>query len=281
METANGPALRILRNRGADGFEDVSGALGLDKIDAGGLKGARSVLALDGNHDGAADLLIARQEGPPLVLTNVGGNRHHSIRLDLTGLADNKSGIGTKVEVFSEGNWQKFEVAGASGYMSQGTTEILAGIGDSEHADVVRLLWPTGVPQDELDMASSKPAALTELDRRGSSCPVLFAWDGTKYVFVSDVIGAGVVGHWISPVAYNKSDEDEWTRIDGASLKARNGNLSVRFGEPMEEINYIDSLCLRQNHRRLKPGASTRRCLGRCGPQCSARAHRPRSPVSP
>ena len=242
VETAKGPALRILRNRGADGFEDVSGALGLDKIDAGDLKGARSVLALDGNHDGASDLLIARQEGPPLVLTNVGGNRHHSIRLDLTGLADNKSGIGTKVEVFSEGNWQKFEVAGASGYMSQGTTEILAGIGDSERADVVRLLWPTGVPQDELDMASSKPAALTELDRRGSSCPVLFAWDGTKYVFVSDVIGAGVVGHWISPVAYNKSDEDEWTRIDGATLKARNGNLSVRFGEPMEEINYIDQL---------------------------------------
>ena len=239
VETAKGTELRVLRNRGARGFEDVSLALGLNKVDAAG---ARSVLALDIDHDGAADLLVSRQDAPPMVLNNVGGSRHHSIRLDLTGLADNKSGIGTKVEVFSEGNWQKFEVAGSSGYMSQGSTEILAGIGDNEHADVVRLLWPTGVPQDELDMASSKPAALTELDRRGSSCPVLFAWDGTKYVFVSDVIGAGVVGHWISPVAYNKSDEDEWTKIDGASLKARDGNLSVRFGEPMEEINYIDQL---------------------------------------
>jgi tetratricopeptide (TPR) repeat protein len=245
VETAKGTELRVLRNRGTQGFEDVSTALGLDKLDKLdklNLAGARSVISLDIDRDGAPDLLVTRQDGPPVVLSNVGGSRHHSIRLDLTGLADNKSGIGTKVEVFSEGNWQKFEVAGSSGYMSQGSTELLAGIGDNEHADVVRLLWPTGVPQDELDMASNKPAALTELDRRGSSCPVLFAWDGTKYVFVSDVIGAGVVGHWISPVAYNKSDEDEWTKIDGSSLKARNGNLSVRFGEPMEEINYIDQL---------------------------------------
>ncbi len=242
VETAKGTELRVLRNRGSQGFEDVSTAVGLDRLDKSDLSGARSVIALDIDHDGAPDLLVTRQEGPPAVLSNVGGSRHHSVRLDLTGLADNKSGIGTKVEVFSGGNWQKFEVAGSSGYMSQGSTEVLAGIGDNEHADVVRLLWPTGVPQDELDMASGKPAALTELDRRGSSCPVLFAWDGTKYVFVSDVIGAGVVGHWISPVAYNKSDEDEWTKIDGASLKARDGNLSVRFGEPMEEINYIDQL---------------------------------------
>ena len=239
VETPKGTELRMLRNRGSQGFEDVSGALGLTKLN---LAGVRSALAVDVDQDGAPDLLLAAQSGAPLVLTNVGGQRHHSIRLDLTGLADNKSGIGTKVEVFSEGNWQKFEVAGASGYMSQGSTEILAGLGDKEQADVVRLLWPTGVPQDELDMASNKPAALTELDRRGSSCPVLFAWDGTKYVFVSDVIGAGVVGHWISPVAYNKSDEDEWTKIDGASLKTRGGALSVRFGEPMEEINYIDQL---------------------------------------
>ena len=240
-QTAKGTELRMLRNRGPQGFEDVSAALGLDKLD---VAAARSVLAADFDHDGAADLLVTSQGAAPVLLRNVGGNRHHALSLDLTGLADNKSGIGTKVEVFSDGDWQKFEVPGSSGYMSQGSTEILAGLGENEHADVVRLLWPTGVPQDEMDVASNKPAALTELDRRGSSCPVLFAWDGTKYAFVSDVIGAAVVGHWVSPVARNKSDPDEWTKIDGDTLRARKGNLSVRFGEPMEEINYIDQLRL-------------------------------------
>ena len=65
-----------------------------------------------------------------------------------------------------------------------------------------------------------------------------------EYRFVSDVIGAAVVGHWVSPTATNEADPDEWIKVDGADLKARNGYLSLRFGEPMEEINYIDQVRL-------------------------------------
>jgi tetratricopeptide (TPR) repeat protein len=241
VETANGQELRVLRNRGADGFEDVSKAVGADKLR---LTNPRSVVAADVDGDGAADLIVTQLNQTPVVLHNVGGNRNHSMRLAFTGLADNKTALGTKVEVFSNGKWQKFEIAGASGYMSQNATEIIAGLGQAEHADVVRMLWPTGVPQDEIDLAATKPAAITELDRRGSSCPVLFAWDGTKYQFVSDVIGAAVVGHWISPTATNQADPDEWIKVDGSQLKARNGYLSLRFGEPMEEINYVDQVRL-------------------------------------
>ena len=241
VETSSGIHLRILRNCGPDGFKDVSDSLGLTKLN---LSGARSLVAADLEGNGAADLIVGRLGTSPMLLRNVGGNKNHSLRIALTGLADNKSAIGTKVEVFSEGMWQKFEVAGSSGYQSQGSTEILAGLGQTEHVDVVRMLWPTGVPQDELDVAANKPISLTELDRRGSSCPVLFAWNGIKYEFVSDVIGAAVVGHWISPTSRNRSDSDEWIKVDGASLRSRNGRLSLRFGEPMEEINYIDRLRL-------------------------------------
>jgi tetratricopeptide (TPR) repeat protein len=241
VETANGPELDVWRNRGSQGFEDVSNAVGLDKLK---LHDPRSVIAADMDGDGAADLIVTQQNAPPIVLRNVGGNRNHSLRLTLAGLADNKTAIGTKVEVFSNGSSQKFEVAGGSGYLSQGSTEILAGLGQADRADVVRMLWPTGVPQDELDVSVSKPATLTELDRRGSSCPVLFAWDGSKYQFVSDVIGAGVIGHWVSPVATNQADPDEWIKVDGSQLKARDGLFSLRFGEPMEEINFVDQLRL-------------------------------------
>jgi hypothetical protein len=106
------------------------------------------------------------------------------------------------------------------------------------------MVWPTGVPQDEIDVSANKPLVLQELDRRGSSCPVLFAWDGKKYQFVSDVIGAAVVGHWISPSARNANDPDEWIKVDGSMLKPSNGRLSLRFGEPMEEANYVDELRL-------------------------------------
>ncbi len=241
VETGDGVQLRVLRNCGPDGFKDVSEALGLNTLK---LNGARSLMAADLTGTGAADLIVSRLGASPIVLRNVGGSKNHSLHITLTGLADNKSALGTKVEVFSEGMWQKFEVAGSSGFESQGSTEILAGLGQTNHVDVVRMLWPTGVPQDELDVASSKPVALTELDRRGSSCPVLFAWNGSKYEFVSDVIGAAVVGHWMSPTSKNQADSDEWIKVDGSSLRSRNGRLSLRFGEPMEEINYVDRLRL-------------------------------------
>jgi hypothetical protein len=241
VDTPQGVRLRVYRNCGPGGFKDVTKFLGLADVD---VSGAKSLVAADVDGDGAPDLIVARGSQLPLVLRNVGGNRNHSLRIALTGLADNKLALGTKVEIFSNGNFQKFEIAGSSGYLSQGPTDILVGLGKNDRVDVVRMLWPTGVPQDEIDIAASKPLLLQELDRRGSSCPVLFAWDGTKYRFISDVIGAAVVGHWTSPSTRNESDPDEWIKVDGSMLKPRNGKLSVRFGEPMEEVNYIDQLRL-------------------------------------
>jgi hypothetical protein len=241
VQTVHGSELRVYRNRGPQGFEDVTDALGLNKIK---LHDARSVIAADINGDGATDLIGSQLDGPPVVLRNVGGSKNHSLRLMLTGLADNKSAIGTKVEVLVAGHRQKFEIDGGSGYLSQGSLELIAGLGQATHVDVVRMLWPTGVPQDEIGRPIDKLVAIKELDRRGSSCPTLFAWNGKRYQFISDVIGAGVVGHWVSPHAHNDADPDEWVKVDGADLKASNGYLSLRFGEPMEEINYIDQLRL-------------------------------------
>ncbi len=241
LETRRGAELRVFRNLGPKGWKDVSAELGLGKLH---LHDARSVITADVNGDGAPDLIVTQKDRPPVVLLNVGGAAHHSLRLTLTGLADNKTGIGTKVEVLAGGQWQKFEVAGGSGYEGQNSTEILAGLGRTDKVDVIRLLWPTGVPQDEIDVDPSKPLVLHELDRRGSSCPVLFTWDGKQYKFISDVIGAAVVGHWVSPTATNRNDPAEWIKVPGDDLQALHGLLSVRFGEPMEEVNYIDQLRL-------------------------------------
>ncbi len=233
IETANGPALRIFRNLGADGFSDVSAQLKLDTLN---LNAPRTLLAADINGDGATDLVVTQQNGASIALLNQGGNKNHSLRISLKGLADNKSAIGTKVQVFANDMWQKWEVTTPD--------DIIAGLGTADKADLVRLLWPTGVPQDEIDVSAAKRLVLAELDRRGSSCPTLFAWNGSKFTFVADVIGAGVVGHWVAPRQRNVPDPDEWIKIDRAQLKARNGKLALRFGEPMEEVNYIDQVRL-------------------------------------
>jgi tetratricopeptide (TPR) repeat protein len=239
LETAAGPCIKVFRNRGDGTFEDVSVALGLDKVK---LTAPRGLIAVEDN--GAADLIVTQVNAPPVLLRNVGGNKNHSVRLDLTGFADNKTALGVKVEIFTSGHWQKWELAGTSGYQTQGLPQILVGLGDADHIDLLRILWPTGVLQDEIDLPHTPVIAMKEADRRGSSCPVLFTWDGHKYKLVTDVIGAAVVGHWFTPTRRNISNPGEWIKIDGDAVALVNGKLSLRFMEPMEEVNYIDQLRL-------------------------------------
>ncbi len=239
VETKAGPSVRVFRNRGDGSFEDVSHALGLDGVR---LIAPRGLIAADVDGDGAPDLIVTQQNAPPVLLRNVGANKNHFVRLDLAGLADNKTALGVKVEVFANGLWQKWELAGASGYQTQAPPQILVGLGQAPGIDLLRILWPTGVLQDEIDLPQQRVIAMKEADRRGSSCPVLFAWDGHRYRFVTDVIGAAVVGHWFTPTRHNTPNPGEWVKIDGANAALVNGKISVRFMEPMEEVNYIDQL---------------------------------------
>ena len=87
--------------------------------------------------------------------------------------------------------------------------------GQAPGIDLLRILWPTGVLQDEIDLPRQRVIAMKEADRRGSSCPVLFVWDGHRYKFVTDVIGAAVVGHWFTPARRNTPNPGEWVKVDG------------------------------------------------------------------
>ena len=233
--------IRLLRNLGPDGFKDVTADVGLDKIT---LKGPRALITGDYDGDGGTDLLITQNHGPAVLLRNEGGNKNHWLRLALKGLADNKSAIGTKIEVFAGGNRQKWEIAGSSGYLGQNSPEIIAGLGQATQADVVRMLWPTGVLQDEIEVAGNRQQDYVEIDRRGSSCPTLFAWNGKHYELVGDMLGAGVVGHWVAPNERNIARPVEFIKLDRNSIREKDGQMSFRFMEPLEEAVYLDKVGL-------------------------------------
>ena len=233
--------VRLFRNLGPDGFKDVTADVGLDKI---ALKDPRALITGDYDGDGATDLLITQNHGPAVLLRNEGGNKNHWVRLALKGLADNKSAIGTKVEVFAGANRQKWEIAGSSGYLGQNSPEIIAGLGATTQADVVRMLWPTGVLQDEIEVAGNRQQDYVEIDRRGSSCPTLFVWNGKHFELVGDMLGAGVVGHWVGPNERNIARPVEYIKLDRKSVGANDSKLSFRFMEPLEEAVYLDKVGL-------------------------------------
>ena len=241
-ETKDGKGeIKLFRNLGPDGFKDVTADVGLDKIQ---LKNPRALITADYDVDGATDLLITQNHGPAVLLRNEGGNKNNWLRLSLKGLNDNKSAIGTKIEVFSAGNRQKFEIAGSSGYLGQNSTDIVVGLGQAKEADVVRMVWPMGVLQDEIEVAGNREQKFLEIDRRGSSCPTLFVWDGHHYQLVGDMLGAGVVGHWVGPNQRNIARPVEYIKIARDVVVEKNGKLSFRFMEPLEEAVYLDQVKL-------------------------------------
>ena len=240
-EGANGGEIRLLRNLGDAGWSDVTKKVHLDGLK---LNEPRTLAVADLKNDGSPDLVVTQAGGETLVLGNVGANQNHWMQIDLKALNDNKSSIGTKLEIFAGGLYQKWEIAGASGFMGQNGPGLLVGLGKEKATDVVRLLWPTGVPQDEIDLAAGKTQAIAELDRRGSSCPILFSWNGKEYEFIADMIGPGVVGHWVAPGERDVPDPDEYLKVSSKSVSEKNGKLSFRFMEPMEETVYLDQVRL-------------------------------------
>ncbi len=69
--------------------------------------------------NGSPDLVVTQLGTAPLILKNEGANQHNWMSIDFKPLTDNKSGIGTKVEIYAGALYQKWEVQGASGYLGQ------------------------------------------------------------------------------------------------------------------------------------------------------------------
>jgi hypothetical protein len=148
-----------LRNEGDRGFRDVTHETGLDKIK---LASPRGLIAFDYDGDGSTDLLITQNNRPPVLLKNIGASKNNWLGLRLKGERDNRVGVGTKIELLAGAQRQKWELPGASGYLGQGPEEILAGLGNKRLADVVRLLWPTGVLQDEVQISGRRRDVIRE-----------------------------------------------------------------------------------------------------------------------
>jgi tetratricopeptide (TPR) repeat protein len=156
----------LFRNEGDQGFRDVTGDTGLDKVV---LHNPRAILAFDYDGDGATDLLITQNDLPPVLLKNTGARKNGWMQLALSGTRDNRSGIGTEVTLFSGPQRQKWEVTGASGYLGQNSTVIQAGLGNANGADVVHLQWPKGSLQNELLIRGGSRIPVTEIDRRDNA----------------------------------------------------------------------------------------------------------------
>jgi tetratricopeptide (TPR) repeat protein len=216
----------------------------LDGLDVGDLAG-----------DPRPDLLLVRDGAGPSLAVAL-GNDHHWLGLNLSGrwkvgkgpdggpARSNPQGIGTRVFVQGPGLDVSYNHGPIGSGPAQSAGPAVLGLGSSPEALLVRLTWPDGVMQSELNLPADQVLKLDEFNRKTGSCPVLFTFDGARFVCIGDFLGGGGLGYLVAPGEYGVPDRDEAVAIRGDQLRAVDGVFRMAVTEPMDEVAYLDKITL-------------------------------------
>ncbi|NKI36523.1 hypothetical protein HFP89_15235 [Wenzhouxiangella sp. XN79A] len=192
--------------------------------------------------------LVADGEQNRLTVWPDGPGRHAFLAIAPSGRSDvadgmrsNPSGIGTELLLRVGDRWTRVDAYGNHSAPGQSLQPISLGLGGAERADFVRLRWTDGVLQTEMALAGGELHAIAEYQRQLSSCPVLFAFNGERFEFVSDVLGVGGIGFFVEPGVYAEPRPWEFFRFPDGTMEPMDGAYRLKITEPMQEIAYIDT----------------------------------------
>lgn len=121
----------------------------------------------DYDDDGYLDLFVAKcfQATENNSLFKNTGGANNWLKIDLKGTTSNSSAIGSVVKVKSviNGNpvWQMRKVVGQNGYCGQ-TLQLHFGLGDSNTADSILVIWPTGIQEIFFNQPANEKIIITE-----------------------------------------------------------------------------------------------------------------------
>ena len=111
---------------------------------------------VDIDNDGRLDLYVGNIGSANRMFHNEVDNGNHWLQLKLTGVVSNRTAIGSRVRIVTDGQSQIREIASRHGYVSQGTPEVEVGLGSYSQADTVEITWPSGIVQTLTDVGADQ-----------------------------------------------------------------------------------------------------------------------------
>jgi hypothetical protein len=125
---------------------------------------ARGMALGDFDNDGAVDVLVAINNGAPLLLRNNAGIQNHWLGLNLIGKKSNPDAIGAHVS-YQAGDLKqsRFKVGGGS-YLSSHDPRIVLGLAKHEKLDTLEIKWPqpSGLIQRFADLPINRYITIVE-----------------------------------------------------------------------------------------------------------------------
>jgi len=152
------------------------------------------------------------------------------------------SGYGVLVTARAGTREQTLLCTGQSGGPNQSPRPLVFGLRGAPQADYTRLLWSDAVAQIESALPAGRRHAISETQRKISSCPILFTWNGSRFEFITDFAGVGGLGYYVGPGEYAVPQPIDFVKIEPSQLQPRNGRYELRISEAMEESAYVDRL---------------------------------------
>jgi len=172
----------------------------------------------------SGQLLAFEKEGPP----------PRWVEVKMSGYKSNSRGIGSVVE-FKAGNYYNKVIITSS--------PVRVFTGDLAKLDVIRVTWPNAVVQNWIDVATDKQVEVRESERLASSCPFLYAWNGRRFVYVTDVLGVAPLGELAPDGTRVKPFPEELVRLPNLVPDSK-GDYVFQLTNEMREADFFDQVKL-------------------------------------
>jgi len=197
---------------------------------------------VDGDFDAIGRLDRARidADGSIHLLRNQSDQNHHWIRVQLKGVRSLKLAQDALVEMKVGTLYRRQFYTGVP---------LLFDAGEHTSVDVIRITWPNGLIQNEVQQATSQTHIYQEAQRLSGSCPMIWTWNGREFQFITDVLGVAPLGARNGDGSYFPVDHDEYVQIPGDALQPvhddhNRDRYEVRVTEELSEVSYLDQIQL-------------------------------------
>jgi hypothetical protein len=158
----------------------------------------------------------------------------HWVEVKMNGYKSNSGGIGSVVE-FKAGNYYNKVIVASN--------PVRVFTGNLTKLDVIRVTWPNAVVQNWIDVGTDKAIEVRESERLASSCPFLYAWDGRRFVYVTDVLGVAPLGELAPDGTRVKPFPEEFVRLPRLTPDS-GGDYVFQLTDEMREADFFDQVKL-------------------------------------